>query len=34
LYTFPGPGSYEIESQIDFGSGLVSFDNFVVHVLG
>jgi serine protease AprX len=34
LYTFPGPGSYEIESQIDFGSGLVSFDNFVVHVVG
>ena len=32
-YTFPAPGEYLVESQIDFGNGLVSFDNFAVRVV-
>lgn len=32
-YIFPAPGTYTVEAQIDFGSGLVSFDAFVVRVV-
>lgn len=31
-HVFPSPGSYTIESQINFGSGLVSFDSFMVTI--
>lgn len=33
-FTFGAPGAYTVESQINFGGSLVSFDSFVVRVVG
>lgn len=32
LFTFPSTGTWTVEAQIDFGSGLVAFDGFAVEV--
>jgi serine protease AprX len=33
-FTFPAPGEYRVEAQIDYGGGLVSVDAFTVRVVG